>query len=105
MLYVGVESRPRLRDRLLFRTLVFLVGLFLVLGVATTGWGVAVYAVPALQTGTVAIVGSSGGHMYAAPGGDIVSELDPATVVTAVGRADNNLWVVVRNNEGLYNPV
>ncbi len=101
LLYVGVESRPRLRDRVLFRTLVFLVGLFLVLGVATTGWGVAVYAVPALQTGTVAIVGSSGGHMYAAPGGDIVAELDPATVVTAVGRADNNLWVVVRNNEGL----
>jgi uncharacterized protein YraI len=61
----------------------------------------AVLAAPAQQTGgTLAIVGASGARLYTSPGGEVVDTLAPGTVLTAVGRTADNLWVVAYNEAG-----
>lgn len=53
------------------------------------------------NAGTLAIVGASGAQLYSAPGGDSLQSLAPGTVLTAVGRSADNLWVVVHNDADL----
>lgn len=60
-----------------------------------------VQAAPAVQSaGTLAIVGANGARLYTAPGGEVVATLPPGTVLTAVGRSSDNLWVVTYNDAG-----
>ena len=83
--------------------------LVLVLGLLATGWlgvwsGIAsVQAAPLAQarpTGTLTIVGANGAKVYASPGGEVIGELPAGTVLTAVGRTADSLWIVVYNDAG-----
>jgi uncharacterized protein YraI len=107
----GVEPRYRLQSYLLRGMVIVLVGIISAAGIATidvTGdrWNQAVYAAPVVQVdtsgpGTLAIVGASGARLYTAPGGESIRDLTPGTVLTAVGRSGDNLWVVVHNDRDL----
>ena len=55
----------------------------------------------ARPTGTLTIVGPRGARLYATPGGDQTGELPAGTVLTAVGRTADSLWVVVYNDAGV----
>lgn len=71
--------------------------------VVSTGhvrWLPQVIAAPAPQNTTVvrapAVAGSKGARLYVLPGGDVRRNLPPGTVITAVGRSEDNLWIVVQ---------
>ena len=51
--------------------------------------------------GTLTIVGANGAQLYSTPGGDVVNTLTAGTVLTAVGRSADSLWVVVYNDNGV----
>jgi len=73
----------------------------MVLGGMLVNGGPAVQAAPAAQgSGTLAIVGANGARLYTSPGGEVVQTLAPGTVLTAVGRSDDGLWVVTYNDAG-----
>jgi hypothetical protein len=68
--------------------------------------GIPVAAAPLAQAnqpnaGTLAIVGASGALLYTTPGGESLQSLAPGTVLTAVGRSADNLWVVVHDDADL----
>jgi uncharacterized protein YraI len=62
----------------------------------------AIHAAPEAQgqvgDGYLAIVGATGAQLYDAPGGEAVQQLSPGTVLTAVGRSSDSLWIVVYNS-------
>ena len=105
---MSVEKRE---DRLAIRasTRLALVAI-LTLGLLLTAWlGMWAAARPAYAavmaqarpTGTLTIVGARGARLYASPGGDLTGELSAGTVLTAVGRTADSLWVVVYNDAGV----
>ena len=51
------------------------------------------------NAGTLTIVGASGAQLYTSPGGDVIATLSAGTVLTAVGRSADSLWVVVYNDQ------
>ena len=53
------------------------------------------------QQGVLAIVGANGARLYVSPGGEVTGDLSPGTVLTAVGRTSDNLWLVAYNNTGV----
>ena len=107
----GVGPRYRLQRNLLRGMVIVLVGIVSATSIAEMGvtgerWNQAVYAAPVAQVdasgpGTLAIVGASGARLYTAPGGESIRELTPGTVLTAVGRSSDNLWVVVHNDRDI----
>ena len=72
-------------------------------GLAGVAQADAVYAVgesPAAQgSGVLAIVGAGEASLYEAPGGELIRVLPAGTVLTAVGRSADNLWVLVVTND------
>jgi uncharacterized protein YraI len=52
------------------------------------------------QEGKLAIVGAGGAGLYDAPGGEAATSLPAGTVLTAVGRTADSLWVVVYRADG-----
>lgn len=94
--------------RLLPRALMLLVvAAIIVIGVARNEGGRSVLAASLPQAGTpssagtLAIVGATGANLYTTPGGMSTQELTPGTVLTAVGRSADNLWVVVHDDNDL----
>jgi Tol biopolymer transport system component len=51
------------------------------------------------ETGVLAIVGAGEANLYEAPGGDLIRVLPAGTVLTAVGRSSDSLWVLVVTND------
>ncbi len=55
---------------------------------------------PAAQgSGVLAIVGAGDASLYESPGGALLQVLPAGTVLTAIGRSSDNLWVLVTTNE------
>ncbi len=102
----GVAQHHRLSRYLLRAVLVVSVATIVTLGVADNGGDHTIYAAPDAQspssTRTLAIVGATGAPLYASPGGEVSVNLIPGTVMTAVGRSGDNLWVVVQSDSDLY---
>jgi uncharacterized protein YraI len=99
--YAAVEPHDWLPKYLLRSVIVLLLGIILVAGLTAGGWEETVFAAPARQYSSAAVVAAGGGHLYTTPGGKLIMELAPATVLTALGRSGDNLWIVVRTNTGL----
>ncbi|MCC6458561.1 MAG: PD40 domain-containing protein [Caldilineaceae bacterium] len=101
----GAQRRLRLSMRrgLLRGVMVLLVAVVTVLAIGLGDASHRLYAASLPQgsapnAGTLAIVGAGGAHLYPTPGGESIRELTPGTVLTAIGRSADNLWVVVHND-------
>ncbi len=53
----------------------------------------------AQESGVLAIVGAGEASLYEAPGGELIRVLPAGTVLTAVGRSSDSLWVLVVTND------
>ena len=106
----GVAGKGRfglpLRQRVMRGFLALLMGAVASAAVLSADGPSSVKAAPLAQgnqssAGTLAIVGATGAQLYAAPGGESLQSLTSGTVLTAVGRSADNLWVVVHNDADL----
>lgn len=81
------------------------VAVMVALGVANVHGYRSALAAPAAQdvtfAQTPAVVASNGARLYASPGGEVHSNLTAGTVITAIGRSQDNLWISVQTFEKL----